>query len=54
MKFGLVVCGQRGQRGYHIRYAPSKASELHLNMRFYFIDICILKALFFWIVGELN
>jgi hypothetical protein len=46
MKFGLVVGGQRGHR---IRYARSKESDLHMNLGFYFIDICLMKALFFCI-----
>ncbi len=50
MKFGLVVGGQRGQRGHHIRYADSKASELHLILVLNFIDIYLLKALFFCIL----
>jgi hypothetical protein len=50
MIFSLVVGGQRGQRGHHIRYAHSKASELHLNLGLNFIDICVLKAFFFCIL----
>ena len=50
MKFVLVVGGQRGQRGHHIRYARSKASELHLNLGLNFIDISYLIAFFFCIL----
>ena len=54
MKFVLVVGGQRGPRGHHIRYARSKASELHLNLGLNFIDISylisflLLHFVFFW------
>jgi len=50
MILSLVVGGQRGQRGHHIRYAHSKASELHLNLGLNFIDIFVLKAFFFCIL----
>ncbi len=53
IKFGLVVGGQRGQRGHHIRYAPSKASELYLILALNFIDFCLLKALLFCILFSL-
>jgi hypothetical protein len=49
-KFGLVVGGQRDQRGHHIGYIHIKESNLHMTLGFHFIDICVLKALFFCIL----
>jgi hypothetical protein len=52
MKFGLVV---GGQRGHQLRYAHSKAADLnYLNLGLNFIVICILKALFVYILFSLD
>jgi hypothetical protein len=45
--------GGCGQRGHHIRYAPSKASVLYLILGLNFFDIYLLKALYFCILCSL-
>ena len=43
-----IVGGQRG--GHHIRYAHSKALELHRDLGLNFSDIYMLKAFLFCIL----